>query len=145
MLTLYWNWVFLIKIFFSANSAHYCTTCLNHCSLFLVLPKPACSWSQGNFLFEPSGSASHLSQWAPAHTDSAETSKSENFNRPLQLSKINLSSWLFCYLNKDDGNLLFKQFLSCTKTWNLVWSLMILINKALNILLLNCKVIRPQF
>ena len=43
MLTLYWNRLFLIKIFFTANSAHYCTTCLNHCSLFLVLPKLWCS------------------------------------------------------------------------------------------------------
>ena len=92
---IYWNWVFLIKIFFSANSAHYCTTCLNHCSLFLVLPKPWCSWSQGNFLFEPSGSASHLSQWASPHRFYWNI-KNENFNRPIQLSKINLSSCLFC-------------------------------------------------
>ena len=106
MLTLYWNGVFLIKIPFSANSAHYCTTCLNHCSLFLDLPSSGVH------------EASQFSLWAlwphiSSHPTPASPHKvcrnikkwefQQNFNRPLQLSKINSSPWLFCRCSFNQG------------------------------------------
>ena len=135
MLTLYWNRLFLIKIFFTANSAHYCTTCLNHCSLFLVLPKLWCSGVHGaGAIFSLNPLAAHpISANEPQptqillkHPKVRILTDHYNFLKSIYL----LDCFAKAYLNKDDGNLLFKQFISCTKTWNLVWSLMILINNA---------------